>query len=80
MKNKDERKHCLGGLRIRHAIRTLTVTCLPNATSKRHSEPSASSCSVVVSTEDASSGSASPRPGSPRPGSDMAWRGLEGEG
>lgn len=70
MQSRDEEKLELG-LRIKYVIRTLTITCLPNATSKRHSEPSASSCSVVVSTGGASSGSASPRPGSPRPGSDM---------
>lgn len=37
---------------------------LPNPTSKRHSEPSVSVCSVVVSTAGASSGSARPSPGS----------------
>jgi hypothetical protein len=40
------------------------VVLLFDPTSRRHSEPSVSVCSVVVSTAGASSGSASPSPGS----------------
>ena len=51
--------------------RTVRSIFLPNATSKRHSEPLSRSWVVVSATGACSGCSSSPRPGRLRPGSDI---------